>query len=45
MSMLVVVTEAVPPRLRGGWLFGYLRLGVYIGDVSKRTREMIWGAG
>lgn len=44
MSMLVVVTEAVPPRLRGRlavWLLE-VRAGVYIGDVSKRTREMIW---
>ena len=44
MSMLVVVTEAVPPRLRGRlavWLLE-IRAGVYIGDVSKRVREMIW---
>ena len=40
----MVVTENVPPRLRGRmaiWLLE-VRAGVYIGDVSKRTREMIW---
>lgn len=44
MSMLMVVTEAVPPRLRGRlavWLLE-IRAGVYVGDVSKRVREMIW---
>jgi CRISPR-associated protein Cas2 len=44
MSMLVVVTEAVPSRLRGRlaiWLLE-IRAGVYIGDVSRRIREMIW---
>lgn len=44
MSMLVVVTENVPPRLRGRlaiWLLE-VRAGVYIGDISRRTREMIW---
>lgn len=44
MTLLVVVTENVPPRLRGRlaiWLLE-VRAGVYIGDVSKRTREMIW---
>lgn len=44
MSMLVVVTEAVPPRLRGRlavWLLE-VRAGVYVGDVSRRIREMIW---
>lgn len=44
MSMIVVVTEAVPPRLRGRlavWLLE-IRAGVYIGDVSRRIREMIW---
>jgi CRISPR-associated protein Cas2 len=42
--MLVVVTESVPPRLRGRlaiWLLE-LRAGVYVGDVSRRVREMIW---
>lgn len=44
MSMLVVVTETVPPRLRGRlaiWLLE-IRAGVYVGDVSRRVREMIW---
>ncbi len=44
MSMVVVVTEAVPPRLRGRlaiWLLE-IRAGVYVGDVSRRIREMIW---
>ena len=44
MTFLVVVTENVPPRLRGRlaiWLLE-VRAGVYIGDVSKRIREMIW---
>ncbi len=44
MSMLVVVTENVPPRLRGRlavWLLE-VRAGVYIGNVGRRIREMIW---
>lgn len=44
MAMTVVVTEAVPPRLRGRlaiWLLE-VRAGVYIGDVSKRVRETLW---
>lgn len=44
MAMLVVVTEGVPPRLRGRlavWLLE-VRAGVYIGDVSRKVREMIW---
>lgn len=44
MAMLVVVTETVPARLRGRlavWLLE-VRAGVYIGDVSRRIREMIW---
>jgi len=44
MSMLTVVTENVPPRLRGRlaiWLLE-IRAGVYVGDVSRRIREMIW---
>lgn len=44
MSFIVVVTENIPPRLRGRmavWLLE-VRAGVYIGDVSRRTREMIW---
>ncbi len=44
MGFTVIVTENVPQRLRGRlaiWLLE-VRAGVYIGDVSKRTREMIW---
>jgi len=44
MSMLMVVTENVPPRLRGRlaiWLLE-VRAGVYVGDVSRRSREIIW---
>ncbi|HBR3374630.1 TPA: type I-E CRISPR-associated endoribonuclease Cas2 [Klebsiella pneumoniae] len=44
MSMLMVVTENVPPRLLGRlaiWLLE-IRAGVYVGDTSKRIREMIW---
>ncbi|EDV3055129.1 type I-E CRISPR-associated endoribonuclease Cas2 [Salmonella enterica subsp. enterica] len=44
MSMLVVITENVPPRLRGRlavWLLE-IRAGVYVGDVSAKIREMIW---
>ncbi|PKH02947.1 type I-E CRISPR-associated endoribonuclease Cas2 [Psychromonas sp. MB-3u-54] len=44
MSMVTVVTEVVPPRLRGRlavWLLE-VRAGVYVGDVSARVREMIW---
>ncbi len=43
--MLVIVTNNVPPRLRGrlaAWLVE-VRAGVYIGDYGKRVREMIWG--
>jgi len=44
MSMVMVVTENVPPRLRGRlaiWLLE-VRAGVYVGSVSRRVREMIW---
>jgi CRISPR-associated protein Cas2 len=40
----MIVTEAVPPRLRGRlavWLLE-VRAGVYVGDVSQRVREMLW---
>lgn len=42
--MMVVVVSGAPPRLRGrlaAWLVE-LRAGVYVGDYSVRTREMIW---
>ncbi len=44
MAMLTVVTENVPPQLRGRlavWLL-QVRAGVYLGEVSRRVREMIW---
>ena len=43
--MLAIVVENVPPRLRGRlaiWLLE-VRAGVYVGKVSRRVREMIWG--
>ena len=42
--MLVIVTNNVPPRLRGrlaAWLVE-VRAGVYIGDYGQRVREMIY---
>lgn len=42
--MLVIVTENVPPRLRGRlaiWLLE-IRAGVYIGNPSTRVRDFIW---
>ncbi|NJD04865.1 MAG: type I-E CRISPR-associated endoribonuclease Cas2 [Methylococcaceae bacterium] len=42
--MLVIVVENVPPRLRGRlavWLIE-VRAGVYVGDLSRKVREMIW---
>jgi len=42
--MIVVVTEAVPNRLRGRlavWLLE-VRAGVYIGTASGKMRGMIW---
>lgn len=41
---MVIVVENVPPRLRGRlaiWMLE-VRAGVYVGDVSRRVREMIW---
>lgn len=41
---MVVVVSNAPPRLRGrlaAWLVE-IRAGVYVGDYSRRTREMIW---
>ncbi len=43
--MLVIVVENAPPRMRGRlaiWLLE-VRAGVYVGKVSRRIREMIWG--
>jgi CRISPR-associated protein Cas2 len=42
--MLAIVLENAPPRLRGRlavWLVE-IRAGVYIGDISRKVREMIW---
>ena len=42
--MLVIATNNAPPRLRGRlsvWLLE-VRAGVYVGNYSRRTREMIW---
>ena len=44
MAMTVIVTEAIPPRLRGRlaiWLLE-VRAGVFIGDISRRVRETLW---
>ena len=42
--MLVIAVSNAPPRLRGRlavWLLE-IRAGVYVGNYSRRTREMIW---
>lgn len=42
--MLVIVVENAPPRLRGRlavWLLE-IRAGVYVGNLSRRIREMLW---
>jgi len=42
--MLVIVLENAPPRLRGRmaiWLLE-IRAGVYVGDYSRKVREMLW---
>ena len=42
--MLVIAVSNAPPRLRGRlavWLLE-IRPGVYLGNYSRRTREMIW---
>jgi CRISPR-associated protein Cas2 len=42
--MMVIVVEGAPSRLRGRlavWLLE-IRAGVYVGNYSKRVREMIW---
>ena len=42
--MLVIVVDNVPARLRGRlavWLLE-VRAGVYVGNPSRRVREMIW---
>jgi CRISPR-associated protein Cas2 len=42
--MLVIVVENAPPRLRGRlaiWLLE-VRAGVYVGNLSRKVKEMIW---
>ncbi|MCB1751671.1 MAG: type I-E CRISPR-associated endoribonuclease Cas2 [Gammaproteobacteria bacterium] len=42
--MLVIVTENIPPRLRGRlavWMVE-VRAGVYVGNPSARLRDFIW---
>ena len=42
--MLVIAVNNAPPRLRGRlavWLLE-IRAGVYVGNYTRRTREMIW---
>ena len=42
--MLVIAVNNASPRLRGRlavWLLE-VRAGIYVGNYSKRTREMIW---
>src|SRR3546814_11487208 len=41
---MVVVVENAPPRLRGRlavWMLE-IRAGVYVGNYSRRPREMVW---
>jgi CRISPR-associated protein Cas2 len=42
--MLVIAVENVPERLRGrlGVYLIEIRAGLYIGDVTKRVRELLW---
>ena len=42
--MLVIVSESIPPRLRGrfGVYMIEIRPGVFVGDLSRRVREMLW---
>ena len=44
MAVPVVVTEAIPPRLRGRLAVFMLevRAGVYIANLSRRVREKVW---
>jgi CRISPR-associated protein Cas2 len=44
LVMLVIVLENAPPRLRGRlavWMLE-VRAGVYVGDYSRKVRELIW---
>ncbi len=42
--MMVIAVNNAPPRLRGRlavWMLE-IRAGVYVGNYSRRIREMIW---
>lgn len=44
MAILVIAVENVPPRLRGRlaiWMVE-VRAGLYVANLSRRVREMIW---
>jgi len=43
-SSMVIAVENVPERLRGrlGVYLIEVRAGLYLGDVSRRVREMLW---
>lgn len=44
LVMLVIVLENAPPRLRGRlgvWLLE-VRAGVYVGNYSRKVRDLIW---
>ncbi len=42
--MVVIAVENVPPRLRGrlGVYLVEVRAGVYVGNLNRRVREMVW---
>jgi CRISPR-associated protein Cas2 len=43
--MIIIVSECIVSKLKGKlrlYLFE-IRPGVYIGNVSKKTREILWG--
>ncbi len=44
MAFTIVVTESIPPRLRGRLAVFMLevRAGVYLANLSRRVREKIW---
>jgi len=44
MSLCLIVTEAIPERLRGrlAVFLVEVRAGVYVGSISRRIREKLW---
>jgi CRISPR-associated protein Cas2 len=42
--MVVIAVENVPPRLRGrlGVYLVEVRAGIYVGNLNRRVREMVW---